>query len=118
MRRLRAGPVTILSTAPRPLTHNLQGKIIVISGGTQGCGAGIARVCAHEGAEGIAICGRSEANGAKVAADRASPMDARARANALRGCARPRRSRCAECYGSGPGAAQSTKNASLDCSEL
>jgi len=49
--------------------RRLANKIIVISGGTQGCGAGIARVCAHEGAEGIAICGRSEANGAKVAAE-------------------------------------------------
>jgi NAD(P)-dependent dehydrogenase (short-subunit alcohol dehydrogenase family) len=41
----------------------LQGKIAVITGGTQGLGAAIARTFADRGAAGIVICGRSRENG-------------------------------------------------------
>lgn len=41
----------------------LQGKIAVITGGTQGLGAAIARTFADRGAAGIVICGRSRDKG-------------------------------------------------------
>lgn len=45
---------------------SLAGKIAVITGGTQGLGETIAHLMADRGAEGIAICGRNEANGLRV----------------------------------------------------
>ena len=44
-------------------------QVIVVSGGTQGCGEAIAIVCAEEGAAGVVICGRQEAKGAAVSAE-------------------------------------------------
>jgi hypothetical protein len=44
-------------------------QIIVVSGGTQGCGEAIAIACAEEGAAGVIICGRQEAKGAAVSAE-------------------------------------------------
>ena len=44
-------------------------QIIVVSGGTQGCGEAIALACAEEGAAGVIICGRQEAKGAAVSAE-------------------------------------------------
>jgi NAD(P)-dependent dehydrogenase (short-subunit alcohol dehydrogenase family) len=41
----------------------LDGKIAVVTGGTQGLGAAVARLFADRGAEGIVICGRNEARG-------------------------------------------------------
>jgi NAD(P)-dependent dehydrogenase (short-subunit alcohol dehydrogenase family) len=41
----------------------LNGKIAVITGGTQGLGAAIARLFADRGAAGLVICGRSRAKG-------------------------------------------------------
>jgi len=46
---------------------NLNGKIAVVTGGTQGLGEAIARLFAERGAEGLVICGRNAENGARVA---------------------------------------------------
>src|SRR3954464_5714409 len=46
----------------------LTGKVILISGGTQGLGAGIARAAAREGAS-LVLAGRNAAHGEQVAAD-------------------------------------------------
>ncbi|WP_457973638.1 SDR family oxidoreductase [Arthrobacter sp. D1-17] len=47
----------------------LKDTVVLISGGTQGLGAAIARQAAAEGAAGIAITGRSAEAGAKIAED-------------------------------------------------
>jgi NAD(P)-dependent dehydrogenase (short-subunit alcohol dehydrogenase family) len=44
----------------------MAGKVAVVTGGTQGMGEAIARLFADRGAEGLVICGRNEANGARV----------------------------------------------------
>ena len=46
----------------------LDGKIIVVTGGTQGLGAATARLLAERGAAGIVICGRGAEKGAVQAA--------------------------------------------------
>ena len=46
----------------------LSGKIAVVTGGTQGLGAAIARLLAARGAAGLVICGRSQAKGEAMAA--------------------------------------------------
>jgi NAD(P)-dependent dehydrogenase (short-subunit alcohol dehydrogenase family) len=48
---------------------NLAGKIAVVTGGTQGVGAAIARLFAERGAAGIVICGRNKEGGERVAKD-------------------------------------------------
>jgi NAD(P)-dependent dehydrogenase (short-subunit alcohol dehydrogenase family) len=45
----------------------LNQKIIIVTGGTQGLGEGIARHLAELGAAGLVICGRGQANGQAVA---------------------------------------------------
>ena len=50
-------------------THLLEGKIILVSGGTRGLGAGIARAAAAAGAAGIMITGRDPSAGKAVAAE-------------------------------------------------
>lgn len=47
---------------------SLNGKIAVVTGGTQGLGAAVARLFGERQAAGIVICGRSEANGTAQAA--------------------------------------------------
>lgn len=47
----------------------LDGKIAIVTGGTQGLGATIARLFAERGAKGIVICGRNEAKGEAKAAE-------------------------------------------------
>lgn len=46
----------------------LTGKVVLITGGTQGLGAGIARAAAREGAA-VALAGRNTENGEKTAAE-------------------------------------------------
>ena len=61
---------TALPPAPLPSlagsATRLTGKVIVITGSTQGLGEGIALACAHEGAKGIVIIGRQEDKGKAV----------------------------------------------------
>ncbi|MFQ5623914.1 MAG: SDR family oxidoreductase [Paracoccaceae bacterium] len=48
--------------------NRIDGTIAVVTGGTQGLGAAVARRLAQAGAAGIVTCGRSAGNGEKVAA--------------------------------------------------
>src|SRR4051812_38246059 len=50
-------------------TSRIDGKIAVVTGGTQGIGEAVARLFAVRGAEGLVICGRNVDNGRAVAAD-------------------------------------------------
>lgn len=54
------------------MSSPLAGKVLVITGSTQGLGAEIARLAAERGAEGLIICGRSLGRGEAVAAARRS----------------------------------------------
>ena len=55
----------------------LEGKIAVITGGTQGLGAAIATLFAERGAKGIVICGRNRAKGEAKAKEIADKTGAR-----------------------------------------
>jgi NAD(P)-dependent dehydrogenase (short-subunit alcohol dehydrogenase family) len=47
--------------------RGFEGKVAVITGGTQGVGEGVARLFAARGAEGLVICGRNAERGEAVA---------------------------------------------------
>jgi len=54
---------------------SLQGKIAVVTGGTQGLGAAVARTFAERGAAGIVICGRSQEKGEAKAKEISAATD-------------------------------------------
>jgi NAD(P)-dependent dehydrogenase (short-subunit alcohol dehydrogenase family) len=51
------------------MADSLAGKIVAVTGGTQGLGEAIARASADNGATGLVLCGRNEAKGNAVADD-------------------------------------------------
>lgn len=46
----------------------LNGKVAIVTGGTQGLGAAIARYFVQQGAKGVVICGRNQTRGEEIAA--------------------------------------------------
>jgi NAD(P)-dependent dehydrogenase (short-subunit alcohol dehydrogenase family) len=55
----------------------MDGKIAVVTGGTQGLGAAVATLFAERGAKGIVTCGRNEAKGRAKAEEIARPTGAK-----------------------------------------
>src|SRR5688572_8748617 len=51
------------------MNGQFEGKIAVVTGGTQGLGEAIARLFAERGAAGLVICGRNKDRGSAVARD-------------------------------------------------
>ncbi len=54
-------------------SNNLEGKIIIVTGSTQGLGEGIARHLVELGAKGVVITGRNQDNGKRLAAELNNP---------------------------------------------
>jgi NAD(P)-dependent dehydrogenase (short-subunit alcohol dehydrogenase family) len=59
--------------------NRIHGKIAIVTGGTQGLGAAIARQLANAGAAGVVTCGRSQDKGAAVASSIAAETSCDAR---------------------------------------
>jgi NAD(P)-dependent dehydrogenase (short-subunit alcohol dehydrogenase family) len=57
-----------MSTAGTFELSSLEGKVAIVTGGTQGLGEATAHLFADRGAAGLVICGRNEKNGDKVKA--------------------------------------------------
>lgn len=57
-----------MSATANQLTKKLAGKVVVVTGSTQGLGEAIARYCADAGALGVVVTGRSADKGAQVCA--------------------------------------------------
>jgi NAD(P)-dependent dehydrogenase (short-subunit alcohol dehydrogenase family) len=55
--------------APATGVAGLEGKVAVVTGGSQGLGEAIARLFAARGVAGLVICGRNETSGKRVAAE-------------------------------------------------
>ena len=62
----------------REPTQPMDGRVIVVSGGTHGLGEATVRLLAERGAAGVAIVGRDRSKGAALAAELASAERARA----------------------------------------
>lgn len=57
------------SMAGNSLDSQFEGRVAVVTGGTQGIGEAAARLLATRGAAGLVICGRNQANGDRVAGE-------------------------------------------------
>jgi NAD(P)-dependent dehydrogenase (short-subunit alcohol dehydrogenase family) len=55
--------------SPSYKKRNVEGKVVIVTGSTQGVGEGIARLLAELDAAGLVICGRNRERGEAVAAD-------------------------------------------------
>ena len=64
-----SAPAKAAARQPYAGAANLNGKIAVVTGGSQGLGEAIARLFAQRGAAGLVICGRNAGNGERVAAE-------------------------------------------------
>ena len=53
----------------KSLKKQFAGKVAVVTGGTQGLGAAVARMFARRGADGVVLCGRNRAGGETIAAE-------------------------------------------------
>ena len=47
----------------------MKGRVVVVTGSTQGVGLAVARAAAHAGAEAVVVTGRDKAKGAAAAAE-------------------------------------------------
>ena len=51
------------------MSQRLDGRVVLITGGTQGVGEAVARACAAAGAAGLCLTGRDAKRGEAVAAE-------------------------------------------------